>query len=231
MSTAQKPIEDRVSKADATRAYVNSLIPNGSAPTPSILEEAEEVLKTPGQIFVRYLRKGPKLMTEVTEDDNTGDEITEFSLVRGRPIAVMVAFKGKDENGADIVRIGWAKRNQAKKDVPDLEEVADQIVRGPHPTMFDVMSIIRDYTAAVAATKNIEIPFHKTAAKRVAVMRALTDQIFMKPNSSVMTTESGQIIPRILAKKALGRFITDAQAVFPGLIADNVVIELTETTV
>ncbi len=229
MSTAQKPIEGRVSKVDMTKAYVNSLVPAGSAPTPTVLEKVEEVLKAPEQIFVRYLRKKPGLMVEVTEDDDTGDETTEFSLVRGRPVAIMVAFKAKDEDGTDVILIGWAKRNQAKKPVPDMAELAGKITR-LRPALFDTMNMIRDYTVAIVDTKSIEIPFHKVAAKRVAVMRALTDQIIMKTNSSVMTTESGQIIPRILAK-ALGKFMTDVQAVFPDLIADNVVIHLTDADV
>jgi hypothetical protein len=229
MESAQKSIvnrgEGRVSKAVEVENYIKTLEPSNTPITPEVLRMADEVLKTPNKIFCRYIRS-PKMgiMVEHTED-NEGDETTIYSVVFGRPIALMVAFVFDDK-----LYIGWAKRNSKKPAMQELyTTLPDLVLRikgcDDNKKAEDMLRTNFDLMMKYRSSNEEEMSFHKKAAKRVAVIRALSDEIIRKTTSSIHETKSGVMIPRVISKY-LDEFIDDCYRVFNDRVPENFIIEV-----
>lgn len=227
MSTARQiPSQgERLAKAEQVRRYVFALTPTNIVIGADIYAKADEVLKTPENIFVRYIRSDYEIMKEVVESEDVGD-YSVASIVNGKPLAAMVAFKSTNDAGQPCVYIGWAKRSQGKTGAPDLTQIKGEIVKCVDPE--EAGKILQRYRAQVMNAKDIEIAFHKKAAVRVGVLRALSDHVLVTQGSSVYRHGDDVVIPRLISRH-LENFIADVYRVFDGTVIENLIHNLTET--
>lgn len=229
MSTARQiPAEgERLAKAELVRRYVNALTPTNVVINAATYAKADEVLKKPENIFVRYIRSDSEIMKTEIEDEQNGD-YEMLSIVNGKPLAAMVAFKSTNDAGEPCVYIGWAKRSQGKVNAPDLTQIKDEIVNCTNPE--EAGKILQRFHDQVMNAKDVEIAFHKKAAVRVGVLRAFSDCIIVTEGSSVYRHGEDAIVPRLVSRH-LEDFITDVYRVFDGVIIENLYHNLTDVNV
>jgi hypothetical protein len=146
----------------------------------------------------------------------------------------MVAFMFEDN-----LYIGWAKRNPLKttqsveyKEM--IEHVAKAIVKEINVGVTNKSLNLLAANALRLATpgKEMEISFNKKIAKRMAVIRALSDEINIYPKYALpdmpnkyVENGSGNFLPKVVAKN-ISEFIADATNVFGGNEPINVTIHM-----
>ena len=156
-------------------------------------QRAAALLAVANEMIISYVRPNGKNAHFTYHDTGKDANQVAFWLTNSEPVGVVLAFK-EGEN----VYVGWSRRNEQRElDETAIARYAQEIIDlySTHPGVQgglfinndegvseeDARLVIEAVAADLLPMKEIEpLPFSKADARRVAVLRALTDDVVQK---------------------------------------------------